>query len=232
MNKLRKEEGGGRCQGPILLCCWFQFFLFQLLPPPEKRQKLTPPPSERIMVYVRQETEEAYTALHLVSMVFNVPSLGFTSGIPTNSTAHLIWLNPTFFPFFNKRSCERRKNTLTLSHTRFFSAHSQNSKICGEKIIAEIKVCADQISPRGEKVNEAVSSQPSRDEKDLKKGREKRVGANDLWRASIPQPPPKKSGWLDSLPVGSSSGSSVQRPGSPSVPEAPPPSLHWTVSTS
>lgn len=35
-------------------------------PLPEKRPKLLPSPHERIMIYVRQETEEAYTPLHLV----------------------------------------------------------------------------------------------------------------------------------------------------------------------
>jgi hypothetical protein len=35
-------------------------------PLPEKRPKLLPLPHERIMIYVRQETEEAYTPLHLV----------------------------------------------------------------------------------------------------------------------------------------------------------------------
>ena len=34
--------------------------------PPEKRIKLVPPTNERIMIYVRQESEDAYTALHLV----------------------------------------------------------------------------------------------------------------------------------------------------------------------
>jgi hypothetical protein len=38
-------------------------------PLPEKRPKLLPLPHERIMIYVRQETEEAYTPLHLVSDV-------------------------------------------------------------------------------------------------------------------------------------------------------------------
>ena len=41
--------------------------IFQLSAPPEKRLKVVPPPTERIMIYVRQETEEAFTALHLVS---------------------------------------------------------------------------------------------------------------------------------------------------------------------
>ena len=36
--------------------------------PPEKRIKLVPPTNERIMIYVRQESEDAYTALHLVSV--------------------------------------------------------------------------------------------------------------------------------------------------------------------
>jgi hypothetical protein len=34
-------------------------------PLPEKRARILPPTSERIMIYVRQETEESYTALHL-----------------------------------------------------------------------------------------------------------------------------------------------------------------------
>jgi hypothetical protein len=50
------------------------FFQHHLLPHslsggplPEKRAKLLPLPHERVMIYVRQETEEAYTPLHLVS---------------------------------------------------------------------------------------------------------------------------------------------------------------------
>lgn len=35
-------------------------------PLPEKRPKLYPPITERVMIYVRQETEDSYTALHLV----------------------------------------------------------------------------------------------------------------------------------------------------------------------
>ena len=35
--------------------------------PPEKRIKLLPSTTERIMIYVKQETEAAYTPLHLVS---------------------------------------------------------------------------------------------------------------------------------------------------------------------
>jgi transcription factor CP2-like protein len=31
-----------------------------------KRRKLTPPPIERVMIYVRQENELAFTPLHLV----------------------------------------------------------------------------------------------------------------------------------------------------------------------
>ena len=34
--------------------------------PSAKRARLVPPASERIMVYVRQETEDVYTPLHLV----------------------------------------------------------------------------------------------------------------------------------------------------------------------
>ncbi|XP_071748149.1 protein grainyhead isoform X3 [Lepeophtheirus salmonis] len=37
-----------------------------LVLPPEKRPKLIPPLSDRIMIYVRQETEDAYTPLHLI----------------------------------------------------------------------------------------------------------------------------------------------------------------------
>ena len=37
-------------------------------PPDVKRYKLEPPPqSERVMIYVRQDSEEAFTPLHLVS---------------------------------------------------------------------------------------------------------------------------------------------------------------------
>jgi hypothetical protein len=39
-------------------------------PLPEKRPKLLPLPHERVMIYVRQETEEAYTPLHLVTITF------------------------------------------------------------------------------------------------------------------------------------------------------------------
>ena len=47
---------------------WQVIFAFQLAvqQPPEKRIKLVPPTTERIMIYVRQESEDAYTALHLV----------------------------------------------------------------------------------------------------------------------------------------------------------------------
>ena len=34
--------------------------------PALKRRKLTPPPCERVMIYVRQENELAFTPLHLV----------------------------------------------------------------------------------------------------------------------------------------------------------------------
>ena len=34
--------------------------------PPIKRSRMTPPLSERVMLYVRQETEEVYTPLHVV----------------------------------------------------------------------------------------------------------------------------------------------------------------------
>jgi len=37
-----------------------------LLQPPMKRMKVLPPTSERVMIYVKQETEDAYTPLHLV----------------------------------------------------------------------------------------------------------------------------------------------------------------------
>ena len=44
-------------------------------PLPEKRPKLLPLPHERVMIYVRQETEEAYTPLHLVK-IFPLQLLG------------------------------------------------------------------------------------------------------------------------------------------------------------
>lgn len=34
--------------------------------PPTKRPKMVPPLSERVMLYVRQETEDVYTPLHVV----------------------------------------------------------------------------------------------------------------------------------------------------------------------
>ena len=50
------------------ISCENSFFTLQLAvqQPPEKRIKLVPPTNERIMIYVRQESEDAYTALHLV----------------------------------------------------------------------------------------------------------------------------------------------------------------------
>lgn len=44
-------------------------------PLPEKRAKILPSPLERIMIYVRQETEEAYTPLHLVSILILIRHL-------------------------------------------------------------------------------------------------------------------------------------------------------------
>ena len=49
-----------------IINCVCSLSLQLLPPPPEKRLKLLPPSTERIMIYVRQETEDAYTALHLV----------------------------------------------------------------------------------------------------------------------------------------------------------------------
>lgn len=33
---------------------------------PQKRQRMTPPLSERVMLYVRQDNEDVYTALHVI----------------------------------------------------------------------------------------------------------------------------------------------------------------------
>lgn len=38
---------------------------------PIKRQRVTPPLSERVMLYVRQDNEDVYTALHVVPPTIN-----------------------------------------------------------------------------------------------------------------------------------------------------------------
>lgn len=38
---------------------------------PIKRQRITPPLSERVMLYVRQDNEDVYTALHVVPPTTN-----------------------------------------------------------------------------------------------------------------------------------------------------------------
>ena len=58
----------------------FFYFFQQLLgvPPDPKRLKPEPPPqSERVMIYVRQDTEEAFTPLHLVSQLFKIYLISF-----------------------------------------------------------------------------------------------------------------------------------------------------------
>lgn len=45
-----------------------------------KRRKLTPPPCERVMIYVRQENELAFTPLHLVPPT----SLGLLDAVSSN----------------------------------------------------------------------------------------------------------------------------------------------------
>ncbi len=51
---------------------------------PAKRQRMTPPLSERVMLYVRQDNEEVYTALHVIPPTTNglisAVSLSFSAG--------------------------------------------------------------------------------------------------------------------------------------------------------
>lgn len=49
-----------------------------------KRQRITPPLSERVMLYVRQDNEDVYTALHVVPPTTN----GLISAV--SETFHLI----------------------------------------------------------------------------------------------------------------------------------------------
>lgn len=41
--------------------------------PPSKRVKIWPSKTDQIMIYVRQDTETTYTALHLVNIIILIP---------------------------------------------------------------------------------------------------------------------------------------------------------------
>lgn len=62
---------------------------------PIKRQRITPPLSERVMLYVRQDNEDVYTALHVVPPTTN----GLISAV---SASQLLTRNfyENFFTFF------------------------------------------------------------------------------------------------------------------------------------
>ena len=45
--------------------------------PPNKRVKVWPSKTEQIMIYVRQDTETTYTALHLVNILSSAPNSNF-----------------------------------------------------------------------------------------------------------------------------------------------------------
>ena len=57
--------------------------------PSAKRARLVPPASERIMVYVRQETEDVYTPLHLVPPTVH----GLISGAGHSKSFETITIN-------------------------------------------------------------------------------------------------------------------------------------------
>lgn len=56
--------------------------------PSLKRRKLTPPPCERVMIYVRQENELAFTPLHLVPPT----SLGLLDAVSCSILNNLIYI--------------------------------------------------------------------------------------------------------------------------------------------
>lgn len=51
---------------------------------PIKRQRITPPLSERVMLYVRQDNEDVYTALHVVPPTTN----GLISAVSEHVSLH------------------------------------------------------------------------------------------------------------------------------------------------
>jgi transcription factor CP2-like protein len=57
---------------------------------PAKRQRMTPPLSERVMLYVRQDNEEVYTALHVIPPTTN----GLISAVSLNFISQLVFSNP------------------------------------------------------------------------------------------------------------------------------------------
>ena len=63
---------------------------------PIKRQRITPPLSERVMLYVRQDNEDVYTALHVVPPTTN----GLISAVSTRLTHSWNFLYENFFTFF------------------------------------------------------------------------------------------------------------------------------------
>lgn len=61
---------------------------------PIKRQRITPPLSERVMLYVRQDNEDVYTALHVVPPTTN----GLISAVSTKQLMMNFYEN--FFTLF------------------------------------------------------------------------------------------------------------------------------------
>lgn len=66
---------------------------------PIKRQRITPPLSERVMLYVRQDNEDVYTALHVVPPTTN----GLISAVSD-------FLLPIFIYFLLSSSIKKSKN--------------------------------------------------------------------------------------------------------------------------
>lgn len=57
---------------------------------PIKRQRITPPLSERVMLYVRQDNEDVYTALHVVPPTTN-GLISAVSQIVSSPFKSIIW---------------------------------------------------------------------------------------------------------------------------------------------
>ena len=73
--------------------------------PSLKRRKLTPPPCERVMIYVRQENELAFTPLHLVPPT----SLGLLDAVSSHNTFNWWYL------FINKKPNRHRTDCFIFS---------------------------------------------------------------------------------------------------------------------
>ena len=79
-----------------------------------KRRKLTPPPLERVMIYVRQENELAFTPLHLVPPT----SLGLLDAVrkvETNLLFPLIYFNQICVTYSNSGRPNNQLNFLFFS---------------------------------------------------------------------------------------------------------------------